>query len=153
MEDLSKEWVSGAYLSMIKSSVNLKLYTKCICSVIAQIILYNMNKQTRDLSKYFNEIAPKTKESYKYIFLKFSMMYRHHILLTILSCLFKCTELQSWRFYEEFLVHLLSCCPNKKIFNTYGHSRSPTVMFSILQSLLHPSNIYLNFYTCISFYK
>lgn len=103
---------------MIKSSVNLKLYTKCICSVIAQIILYNMNKQTRDLSKYFNEIAPKTKESYKYIFLKFSMMYRHHILLTILSCLFKCTELQSWRFYEEFLVHLLSCCPNKKIFNT-----------------------------------
>lgn len=45
-------------------------------------------------------------------------MYIHHILLTILSCLFKCTELQSWRFYEEFLVHLLSCCPNKKIFNT-----------------------------------
>lgn len=45
-------------------------------------------------------------------------MYRHHILLTILSCLFKCTELQSWSFYEEFLVHFLSCCPNKKIFNT-----------------------------------
>lgn len=42
-------------------------------------------------------------------------MYRHHVLLTILSCLFKCTELQSWSFYEDFLVHLLSCCPNKKI--------------------------------------
>lgn len=37
MEDLSKEWVSGAYLSMIKSSVHLKLYTKCIWAVIAQL--------------------------------------------------------------------------------------------------------------------